>query len=190
MHTSFDTTLPAEILDGIIDELGCSQDSDPESLKTLLHCALVSRSFHHRATGHLFANVAIAPTANWTNTHTDYGRFTVARLEALYQILRKNDRIGPRVISFSLEATLSHLDPRDEGSEPDDMIRRGQTLPGILRLLSSIRQFSWKNHVGSVFSDDFGSDLMDAIGSLGERASLQSLSLERFELTVFPLNFF
>ncbi|KIM42634.1 hypothetical protein M413DRAFT_444324, partial [Hebeloma cylindrosporum] len=174
--------LPAEILDAIIDELGCSQDSDPESLKGLLHCALVCRSFHHRASGHLFANIVIAPTPTWTNAYIIYNRFILERLEGLYQILRKNDSIGPRVISFSLETAL-------HGSDPDNIIKYGHTLPTILRLLSSIRRFSWKNHLSNVFCEDLGSDLMGALGSLGERTSLQSVSMKCFELTAFPLRF-
>lgn len=186
VQNSTDITLPAEILDTIIDELGCSQDSDPESLNTLLHCALVCRSFHHRAAGHLFANVVITKRSN---DYYNYNRITMERLKDLSQILRKNDTLGPRILSFSLDTSLSRSYPDDLETDPANVIRYGQTLPNILRLLCSIRRFSWRNHVSFVFCKDVGLDLTDAIGFLGERTSLQSVSMQGIELDVFPVPF-
>ena len=185
-QNSRDITLPAEILDTIIDELGGSQDSDPESLNTLLNCALVCRPFHHRAAGHLFANVVVN---NRRNDYYNYNRIAVERLEDLSHILRKNDSIGPRILSFSLDTCLSSPHPDDLETDPDNTIKNGQTLPNVLRLLRSIKRFSWNNHFSYVFCKDLGLDLADAITSLGERASLQSVSLKCIELDAFPLPF-
>jgi len=164
-QNSSDITLPAEILDTVIDELGCSQDSDPESLNTLLSCALVCRSFHHRAAGHLFANVVIT---NRRNDYYNYNRSAMERLEDLLQILRENDSIGPRILSFSLDTNLSNPHPDDLETNPANSIRYGQTLSNVLRLLCSIRRFSWRNHFSDVFRKDLGLDLADAITSLGD----------------------
>ena len=183
-QTPSDITLPAEILDTVIDELGCSQDSDPESLNALLYCALVCRSFHHRAAGHLFANVVVT---NRRKDYYEYNRIAVERLEDLSQILQKNDSIGPRILSFSLDTSLSSPHPGDLQTNPSNIIRYGKTLPNVLRLLCSIRRFSWRNHRSHVFCKDLGSDLADAITSLGERASLKSVSIQCIELDVFPL---
>lgn len=127
---SMNTTLPAEILDTVIDELGSSQDSDPESLNALLTCAFVCRSFHHHAAGHLFANVVIV------NRSENYNQVAMDRLDGLSQILRKNESIGPRILSFSLDTSLSR---HNLETRPANSIRYGQTLPNILRLLCSIK---------------------------------------------------
>jgi len=183
VQTLSDTTLPTELLDSIIDELGCSQDSDPESRIALLGCALVCQSFHHRAAGHLFANVIV------TSPKNNSSPVVVRRLKDLSQILRKNDSIGPRILSFSLNTSLSLPHPKDWLTDPPNVIRYGQTFPNILRLLCSIRRFSWKNHLSRVLCKDLGFDLTDAIGSLGKRTSLQSVSMQCIELGAFPVPF-
>ena len=173
---SMNTTLPAEILDTVIDELGSSQDSDPESLNALLTCAFVCRSFHHHAAGHLFANVVIV------NRSENYNQVAMDRLDGLSQILRKNESIGPRTLSFSLDTSLSR---HNLETRPANSIRYGQTLPNILRLLCSIKRFSWTNDLPYVFCEDLGSDLADAIRYLGERTTLKSISIQCIELHAF-----
>jgi hypothetical protein len=113
------------------------------------------------------------------------------RMEELSQILRKNDTIGPRILSFSLDTSLSPPYPDDLETDPANVIRYGTTLPNILRLLCSIRRFTWGNRHGRsfIFRKDLGSNLTDAIGSLGERTSLKSVSMESIELDVFPVPF-
>jgi len=111
------------------------------------------------------------------------------RLEDLLQILRENDSIGPRILSFSLDTNLSNPHPDDLETNPANSIRYGQTLSNVLRLLCSIRRFSWRNHFSDVFRKDLGLDLADAITSLGERTSLQSVSVQCIELDAFPLPF-
>jgi hypothetical protein len=172
------TTLPAEILDTVIDELGSSQDSDRESLNALLTCAFVCRSFHHHAAGHLFANIVIV------NRNENYNQVAMGRLEGLSQIVQKNETIGPRILSFSLATNLSR---HDFETRPANSIRYGKTLPNILRLLCSIRRFSWTNHLPYVFCEDLGPNLADAIRYLGERTSLKSVSMQCIELNVFPV---
>jgi len=171
-------TLPAEILDTVIDEPGSSQDSDRESLNALLTCAFVCRSFHHHAAGHLFANVVIV------NRNENYNQVAMDRLNDLSQILRKNESIGPRILSFSLDTSLSR---HDLETRPANSIRYGQNLPNILRLLCLIRRFSWTNHFSYVFCEDLGLDLIDAIRYLGERTSLKSVSMQCIELDAFPV---
>jgi hypothetical protein len=111
------------------------------------------------------------------------------RLENLSQILQKNESIGPRILSFSLDTSLSRPHPNDLETDPANIIRCGKTLPNVLRLLCSIRRFTWRNHFSDVFCKDLGLDLTDAIISLGERASLQSVSMQCIELDAFPLPF-
>ncbi|KDR80991.1 hypothetical protein GALMADRAFT_153365 [Galerina marginata CBS 339.88] len=133
-------SLPQEIIELIIDELGQHND-DMRSRMSLYNCSLACHYFRSRAIVHIFGTVTIGQGSTGDAMHR--------RLTGLHHILEKNPEIGQVIHGLEIEGN-SNLFEVDPGASKSFWERENATLPLLVKCLPSIQRFTLGEKYASV----------------------------------------
>ena len=163
MQAMSEPTLPSELMEAIIDEVGLKGD-----ITTLKQCALVSKNFVYQAQKYLFHTIDLdrrLPRKKY------YQRF--------HRLLSASPHIGEYVRSLHLG---------DGGEEDfgvdDSWITTTKTLPATLRLLPRVEAFSLTFNTDLTSWKNLPADLRSAIAAIFRLPTLKNVALEF--ITRFP----